>query len=356
LSDVIEQCKGWRGRRLARGARRGSWPRLGATALLGALLALAAASAGSSGAGASRAGAAAVPSIVYVNNASSAGAFAAVVENGFRAACRDYHVDCSSSSTRNTTFDPHEEARLIDAAVAKRPDGLMVTDSSPSVLNAHIRAAVLAGIPVIIDNSGVGQAGPRTGALTYVGNDERESGRLAAQLLAEAGVGRLLVVALQHGIALADQRLAGVVAGFRKAGRVTTVTIRLADLGNPAKIQRLVRTALLKDTSIDGVFSVGQLFNAPMLAVRSSLGGRAARIRWSSVDLGPEVVRALQRGQMEFALDQQQWLQGYLAVEFLTFYVRYGFTPPSPFIRTGPAVVTPRTIAKYVEDARQGIR
>jgi simple sugar transport system substrate-binding protein len=307
-------------------------------------------------AGGFRSAAAASPHIIYVNNASSAGTFAAVIENGFNAACREYHVRCTYRSTKNTTFDPNEQARLIDAAVAERPDGLMVTDSSPNVLNSHIRAAVLAGIPVIIDNSGVGQAGPRTGALTYVGNDEYQSGRLAGQLLAEAGAKSLLVIALQPGLALADQRLAGVLQGFRGAGKVTTIKVALADLTNPTKVRKSIQIALLKNHAIDGVFSIGQLFNAPMLAVRPSVGARAAKMRWTSIDLGPQVVNALQDKQMDFALDQQQWLQGYLPVEFLNFYVRYGFTPPSPFIRTGPGVITPRTISKYVEDLKSGIR
>jgi simple sugar transport system substrate-binding protein len=319
-----------------------------------ALLAVAAAAAGPSRFTAGRS--TATPRLIYVNNASSAGAFAAVIKKGFDAACRDFHVTCTYRSTTNTTFDANEEARLIDAAVAARPDALMVTDSSPQVLNAHIRTAVLGRIPVIIDNSGSGQAGAATGALTYVGNDESQSGRLAGQLLAASQVKSLLVIGLQHGVALADQRLAGAVQGFRGAGRVTTIKIPLADLASTTKISGLIRAALSKNAKIDGVFSVGQLFNAPMLAVRSSLGGRAARIHWSSVDLGPEVVSALVRKQMDFALDQQQWLQGYLPVEFLSFYLRYGFTPPSPFVRTGPAVITPQTIAKYIQDAKSGIR
>ncbi|HZO96232.1 MAG TPA: substrate-binding domain-containing protein [Gaiellaceae bacterium] len=322
------------------------------------------AAAGAAGAGglrgtspAARGSAGAAPvRIVYVNNASSAGPFAAVIRNGFEAACRLYEVDCSYRSTTNRTFDPAEEARLIDRAVAEKPDGLMVTDSSPKALNPHIRAAVLAGIPVIIDNTGAGQAGAPTGALTYVGNDERESGRLAGDLLAGAGVKRLLVIAVEPGLELADQRLAGLRQGFRRAGKLTTIRVALADLADAGRVRRLIDGALRRDRAIDGVFSIGQLFNAPMLAERAALGSRATRIRWASVDLGPEAVAALRRGQMEFALDQQQWLQGYLPVEFLAFYVRYGFTPPTPFVRTGPSVVTPRTIGKYVAALRNGMR
>ena len=170
---------------------------------------------------------AAAPRIVYVNNASSAGPFADPIRRGFNAACRQFHVRCTYRSTRNTTFDPREQTRLIDAAVAEKPDGLMVTDSTANVLNPHIRAAVLAGIPAIIVNSGIGQAGARTGALTYVGNDEYESGRLAGQLLSQIGAKTLLVVTVSPGLALVDQRMAGVRQGFRGAGRVIRVEIPL---------------------------------------------------------------------------------------------------------------------------------
>jgi simple sugar transport system substrate-binding protein len=301
-----------------------------------------------------RAGArAAPPHIIYVNNASSAGAFAAVIKNGFDAACRQFAVRCTYRSTKNTTFDAKEQTALIDAAIKERPDALMVTDSSPALLNPHIRAAVLAGIPVIIDNSGFGQAGPPTGALTYVGNDEVESGRTAGQLLGESQVHHLLLIAVQKGLELVDQRVAGTLKGFH--GKVTTVRVPLADLASAAKIRARISAALRRDRSIDGAFSVGQLLNGPMLAARAALGARGTRMRWGSIDLGPEVVEALQKGRMQFALDQQQWLQGYLPVQFLAFYVRYGFTPP-PYIRTGPSVVTPQTIAKYVANAKRGIR
>ena len=94
----------------------------------------------------------------------------------------------------------------------------------------------------------------------------------------------------------------------------------------------------------------------PMLAARASLGSAADKMHWTSIDLGPLVVGALQNKHMDWAMDQQEWLEGYLPVQQLVFYLRYSFVPARSFTPVGPAFITPATVGKYVNLSAQGYR
>jgi simple sugar transport system substrate-binding protein len=293
------------------------------------------------------------PTIAFVGNFPSSDPFGSVVVNGYEAALKTFGAKGEYRGAKTANFVAADQQRAIEAAIAQKPDGLVVTDPAPEGLNASIKQAVDAGIQVVLTNSGSDQLGA-TGALTYVGNDEGQAGRLGGDALAKAGAKHALLYTIQPGIPLVDARNEGFKAGFK--GQVTDVAVPQSDLGNSTKLKSVLDAALLKDKSIDAVFSVGAIFNPPMLAERASLGGRADTIRWSSIDLGDQVVKALQNGQMEFAVDQQPYLQGYLPVQVLALRIRYGFDPVAQILPTGPTLVTKQTVGDYARYAKEGIR
>ena len=93
-----------------------------------------------------------------------------------------------------------------------------------------------------------------------------------------------------------------------------------------------------------------------VFAARESLGDRADDIHWASVDLGEQVVTALENGEIDFALDQQQWLQGYESVKILDLYIRYGITPADFHILTRPLFVTSDLLDRYAASIEAGVR
>ena len=67
------------------------------------------------------------------------------------------------------------------------------------------------------------------------------------------------------------------------------------------------------------------------------------------------MLEAIRDGDMVFAVDQQQFLQGYLPIVFLTNYAQYGVTPASEVL-TGPAFVTQENAQQVINLSKKGLR
>jgi simple sugar transport system substrate-binding protein len=119
-----------------------------------------------------------------------------------------------------------------------------------------------------------------------------------------------------------------------------------------AQATQRVRTAAGRMRA-DGILALGSRAAEPALrAVRERPGVRVA-----TFDISPDVLEALRTGDLDFAVDQQAYLQGYLPVLFMSQYVRYGLFPSrGEVIATGPNFVTRRTADKALLLSRQGIR
>ena len=290
--------------------------------------------------------------IIYVANGPSSDPFQAVVAHGLQQAGKDLGVTTVFQGPESQQFSPNDELRVLQAAIAQNPSGLIVSDVAPQSLNATIKEAVAKGIPVVLANTGLGEA-TKTGALTYVGNDEPGSGRLGGQLMNKISKHVLLVTG-PDSVPLIKQRNDGFDSGFK--GKITRLTIPLSDFGDVTKMRNEIEIALNKDKTIDGMFSIGLILSPPMLAARDELGSRGSSIKLGSIDLGAPVIAALKAGTYAFGLDQQQFLQGYLPAEFIVQNIRYAFTPATSFVKTGPAVVTSANVNQIAALQAKGIR
>jgi len=248
-------------------------------------------------------------------------------------------------------FNAAQALSLLQQAIAEKPDGLVVDDFEPTAMNGAIRQAVADGIPVVLSLSGYGQA-PATGALTYVGNDDTRTGLLGGQLLSQYSKHALLVTATDA-IPYVAMRNNGFLTGFK--GKVTVLTAPLSDFGDPTAMRNLVEIALDKDKSIDGTFSIGSAASAAIIAAVQSLGP-SRHIYMGGIDITAPVITALEAHTYLFTLDQQAYLEGYLPVQILTQYIRYGLVPTVPFVPTGPVEITPQNAARIAQLVDEGYR
>ncbi len=76
----------------------------------------------------------------------------------------------------------------------------------------------------------------------------------------------------------------------------------------------------------------------------------------ATFDLSPDVLDAIEAGNMLFAIDQQQYLQGYLPVVLLTLYNTNLNTIANPVLMTGPGFVTQDTAARVKDLSAAGTR
>ena len=272
--------------------------------------------------------------------------FWSVVKNGVDAAAKDTGANVEFRSPE--TFDMVAMSQLIDAAVNQEPDGLVVSIPDADALGPSIRRAVEAGIPVISMNSGADVARD-LGALLHVGQGEYDAGRAAGEELTKMGGTKAICVNQEVGNVALDQRCAGFEEGFE--GEVTVIPTQ----NDPAEVESKVLAALDSDPEVDTVLGLGaSLVGEPALRAVETLG-RTGEIKVATFDLSASFLEAVEAGDAAFAIDQQQFLQGYLPVVFLALNAKYGLIPGGD-VPSGPNLITQEKAGQVVELSSQGIR
>jgi simple sugar transport system substrate-binding protein len=287
--------------------------------------------------------------IAVVTHGQASSSFWVVVRNGIDAAARQ--VDASVSYRSPDTYSVARMSGLIDAAVATRPDGLVVTIPSPGLAPA-IRRAVAAGIPVVSINSGT-DLFRRLGVLAHIGQQEERAGAAAGRRLARAGVRRGLCVNHETGNAALKARCRAFARALNGAGGTAAeVAVDLQDRARTR--QRLA--SVVRARRIDGILTLNT--DGAVAALDATRGiGAARRPRLATFDLSPEVLEALKAGRIGFAVDQQAYLQGYLPVMLLTQRARFGlFASEGRVFPTGPSFVTRETAGEVISLSNRGIR
>jgi simple sugar transport system substrate-binding protein len=287
---------------------------------------------------------------VVVTHGQASDPFWSVAANGVDAAAEDMGVTVEYQAPE--TFDMVAMSDLIDAAVASQPDGLVVSIPDADALGPSIQAAVDAGIPVISMNSG-SDVFQDLGVLVHVGQTEFEAGLIAGQRFADEGVQNAICINQEVGNAALDQRCDGFFEGLGKKGEVIPV-----DLNDPAGTTETVAGVLQQNADVDGILTLGPTGATPTLEALDQ-AGMLGDVKFATFDLSPEVLQAITDGDMLFAIDQAQYLQGYLPIVFLTKYLETGALPLGSVDRvvlTGPQIVTADTAQDVVQYSEDGLR
>src|SRR5690606_25101034 len=223
------------------------------------------------------------------------------------------------------------QARPGANAASRTVDGSVVSMANPDALKGAIENAVEADIPVITINSGSAQS-KEFGAIAHVGQEEDIAGEEAGKRLKEDGKKKLLCVIHEAGNIGLNQRCDGAKRGF--GGQVKNLQV---DINNPTDIESRIRGALQADSAIDSVLTLN-----PQVAVNAVNAAKDANSSptVATFDLNSDVVAAVQAGEIEFAVDQQQYQQGYLPIVMLKLYVENANTlGGGQPVLTGPGFV-----------------
>ena len=282
--------------------------------------------------------------IAVITHGGPGDAFWDVVKKGAEQAGDDLRVKVQYQGSGK----PDEQADLINSAVSKRVNGIVVSMANPDALADPIKRAVIANIPVITINSGQAKS-KEFGALAHVGQDETVAGRAAGNRLAQSGIRRLLCVKHEAANIGLDQRCGG--ATETLGGKVETLQV---DGKNVAEAQNTIASKLQQDKSIDGVLTLNPAIAVAAIDAAAKAGSRA---RIATFDLNADVIDAVDAGRILFAVDQQQYLQGYLPVMILKLYSENANTVGggSPVL-TGPGFVTKDNVAKVRDLTAKGTR
>ncbi|MGW3417613.1 sugar ABC transporter substrate-binding protein [Streptomyces phaeochromogenes] len=283
--------------------------------------------------------------IAMVTHAPPGDTFWDIIRKGAQAAAAKDNVKLIYSNNENAST----QASLVQNAIDQKVDGIAVTLAKPDAMKDVIAKARKAGIPVVGLNSGMDQWKDQ-GLLEFFGQDELVAGEAFGEKLNETGAkNNVCVIQVQGHVGL-EQRCAGVKKTFK--GKTTNLYVNGTNM--PA-VKSTITAKLKQDTSIDTVVTLGAPF--ALTAVQSvSESGSKAKV--ATFDLNKEMVSAIKSGDVEFAVDQQPYLQGYLSVDSLWLYKTNGnFSGGGQEpVLTGPAFVDKSNVEAIAKFAEKGTR
>ncbi|MFG2309931.1 sugar ABC transporter substrate-binding protein [Streptomyces sp. NPDC048566] len=244
--------------------------------------------------------------------------------------------------------EAQQQAQLVDAAIDKKVDGIIVTLAKPDAMKAAVARARKAGIPVVTVNSGSAES-TSFGALTHIGQDETVAGEAVGDELNKRGRKKVLCVLHEQGNVGHEQRCAGVKKTFH--GTVQNIYVQGTSMPD---VQSSIGAKLQADHSIDAVVTLGAPFADTAVKARKDAGSKA---EIDTFDLNAKVAAELQDGTLGFAVDQQPYLQGYEAVDLLWLYkynadVLGGGKP----VLTGPQIITKDQAPELAQYTDRGTR
>ena len=274
------------------------------------------------------------------------GPFWSVVKRGMEAACADVGVNCVWMPGNN---DPGQMVSDIETAIGEGSSGIAASLPSPDQLIGPLQDAVAAGVPVYTLNSGLNYY-TTIGATTHIGQSEDVAGQGAGLRFNDLGATKVLCAQQEQSNVGLTERCAGLEEAFN--GEVITQFVGL-DADQTEQING-IKAVLEADPAIDGVLGVGPVITMSALAAAQDLG---IDLTIGGFDMTPELLDAIEAGDVAFTVDQQQYLQGYLPVVLMyleaTNANQAGGGLP---VLTGPGFVTPDNAAAVKELSAAGTR
>ncbi|MFC4466326.1 sugar ABC transporter substrate-binding protein [Streptomyces xiangluensis] len=268
-----------------------------------------------------------------------------IVRKGAEAAAAKDNIKLIYSSNPTAA----EQANLVQNAIDQKVDGIAVTLAKPDAMKEAVAKAEKAGIPVVGLNSGVDDW-KSMGLLSYFGQDEGIAGEALGNRLNESGAKNAVCVVQEQGHVGLEARCAGVKKTFK--GKTENLYVNGTDMPS---VKSTITAKLKQDTSIDEVVTLGAPY--ALTAVQSvSEAGSEAKV--ATFDLNKDLTGAIEKGDIEFAVDQQPYLQGYLAIDTLWLYKNngnYSGGGEAPVL-TGPAFVDKSNVESIAKFAAKGTR
>jgi simple sugar transport system substrate-binding protein len=266
------------------------------------------------------------------------------VKSGSEQAGKDYGVKVEYSSDA----DPAKQSQLIDGAVADKVDGIVVSMANPDGLEASVKKAVAAGVPVITINSGVDKF-KDFGAITHIGQTETIAGQAVGEKLKAAGSKNAICVIQEAGNVGLEERCKAVAETM--GGKVENLQV---DGTDDNAVSATITSKLQSETGIDTVVTLGGQYAIDAVSAVKDSGSKA---KVATFDLSEDVIKDIQAGTILFAVDQQPYVQGFMGVTGL--YLKsingndIGGGQP---INSGPAFITKENADAVLKFAANGTR
>ncbi|MFE9021223.1 sugar ABC transporter substrate-binding protein [Streptomyces sp. NPDC007808] len=283
--------------------------------------------------------------VALVTHQSAGDTFWDIVRKGAEAAAAKDNIKLIYSNDPNAG----NQANLVQNAIDQKVDGIAITLAKPDAMKDVVNKAKAAGIPVVGLNSGVSEW-QKLGLMEFFGQDETVAGEALGKRLNEAGAKNAVCVIQEQGNIGLEQRCAGVKKTFE--GKVENLNVNGTDMPS---VKSTITAKLKQDSGIDYVVALGAPF---ALTAVQSIGDAGSEAKVATFDLNKELTGAISKGDIEFAVDQQPYLQGYLAIDSLWLYKNNGnyMGGGEQPVLTGPAFVDKTNVETIDKFAAKGTR
>jgi simple sugar transport system substrate-binding protein len=242
-----------------------------------------------------------------VTHAAPGDTFWDIIQKGAHAASDKDNVTLKYSSNPSSG----EQANLIQSAIDSKVDGIAVTLPDPPALIPTVKKAIAAGIPVVAINAGIGSF-EESGVLSYFGSDESLAGQTGGKRASDDGYKHVLCVVQFQGQVQLEARCDGVKSTF--GGKYDKIYVNGSDLPS---VKSTISAKLSQDKTIDFIVTLG----APIaLAAIDAIKDSGSQAKLGTFDFNPQIPPKIQSGELQWAIDQQPWLQGYEAIDSLWLY------------------------------------
>lgn len=249
-----------------------------------------------------------------------------------------------------------DAANLVRTAISQGATGIAVPNWVPEAEDDAIKAAVDAGIAVMVYNAGGAEKAQELGSINYVGSDEALAGKAGGEYLAANGAKNVICVNTVPGAANLEARCQGVIDGMTGSGGAgEQLPLPATSFGNPTAVAEAIKAALLRNPTVDGIVTISQA-DADSAANGIMQAGAQGRVKLGGFDINQTILDRISRGEQLFAIDQQPYLQGFLATSVLHSYVAFGMSVPTNPILTGPVIVDQSNVERTMAGLEQGAR
>jgi simple sugar transport system substrate-binding protein len=280
---------------------------------------------------------------VVVNHVTT-NSFFVPTQYGIQDACK--LLGCSYEWTGTESENIDQMVNAINTAVSSGANGIAVSLISKTAFNVPIENALKAGIPVLAYNADA--PSPPNQRLSYIGQDLKLAGELMGKrIVAAVKEGDVVIFTANAGSANLQPRLEGAEKAIKESGapiKLTTIVTGSLESGEKTAIEAY----WTGHPTTKGMYAVDGGDTAELAGVMQKLGLTAKGVKAGGFDLTEKTQKLLHEGYIEFTIDQQPYLQGFLPIlQLFLWQVSGSLTGPAE-VDTGLKFIDKTTVAPYV--------
>jgi simple sugar transport system substrate-binding protein len=261
-------------------------------------------------------------------------------QNGAADACK--LLGCSYTWTGSSTSNVGQMVNSINSAVTGKADGIATSLISPTAFNKPVQSALSAGIPVVAYNADE----PQTGRLSYIGQDlflsGQEMGKHIASLVSS---GEIALFIATPGAANIQPRINGAQDTLKSHPSIKAHVVATG-AAVPAELTVINSWATGHPTA-KGMFAVDAGSTQGVAQTIQKQGLRQKGWKGGGYDLTPTTESLLSKGYIDFTIDQQPYLQGFLPILQLYLYNASQHLTGIAEVDTGLKFLSKSTIGPY---------